>query len=50
MENKQEVLEVCMQLQGCNLIGFTETWWDSSHDQSAAMDGYRIFRKDRTVW
>ncbi|KAK4819807.1 hypothetical protein QYF61_011601 [Mycteria americana] len=24
-----------------------ETWWDDSHNWSAAMDGYKLFRKDR---
>lgn len=26
-----------------------ETWWDSSCDWKAAMDGYVLFRKDRMV-
>lgn len=25
-------LEVCVQLQGYDLIAITETWWDSYHD------------------
>ena len=32
MGNKQDELEICVQLQGHNLIANTETWWDSSHD------------------
>ncbi|XP_050769715.1 macrophage immunometabolism regulator-like [Gymnogyps californianus] len=36
-----------MQVQGYDLVGITETWWDSSHDWSVAMEGYSIFRKDR---
>ena len=24
-----------------------ETWWDGSHDWSAAVDGYKLFRRDR---
>ncbi|GAB0207210.1 hypothetical protein GRJ2_003186600 [Grus japonensis] len=47
MGNKQEELEVCVQLQGHDLIAITETWWDSSHDWNAVMDGYILFRKDR---
>ena len=47
MGNKQEELEVCVQSQGRDLIAITETWWDSSHDWSVVMDGYRLFRKDR---
>ncbi|GAB0187691.1 hypothetical protein GRJ2_001234400 [Grus japonensis] len=45
--NKQEELETCVCLQGCDLIGITETWWDSSYDWSVGMEGYRLFRKDR---
>jgi len=48
--NEQEDLEVCVLLQGYYLTGITDLWWDSSHDRSGAMDGYRLFRKDRTVW
>jgi len=47
MGNKQEELEVCVWSQGHNLIAVTETWWDSSHDWNAVMDGYTLFRKDR---
>lgn len=45
MGNKQEELEVCVQLQGYNLIGITEMCWDSSHNWSAAVN--KLFRKDR---
>ncbi|GAB0185452.1 hypothetical protein GRJ2_001010500 [Grus japonensis] len=45
--NKQEELETCVSLQGYDLIGITETWWDSSYDWSVGMEGYRLFRKDR---
>ncbi|GAB0208248.1 hypothetical protein GRJ2_003290500 [Grus japonensis] len=47
MGNKQEELETCVCLQGYDLIGITETWWDSSYDCSVGMEGYRLFRKDR---
>ena len=49
MGNKQEELEACIRLQGNDLIGITEIWWDSSQDWSAAMDRYRrrLFKKDR---
>ncbi|PKU28913.1 mitochondrial fission process protein 1 [Limosa lapponica baueri] len=30
-----------------DLVAVTETWWDKSHDWSAAIDGYRLFRRDR---
>lgn len=39
--NKQEDLEVCVQLKDCSLIGVTEMWWDSPHNWSAALEGYR---------
>ena len=35
------------QLQSVNFIQVTDMWWDSSHDWSAVMDGYRFFRKNR---
>ncbi|GAB0178597.1 hypothetical protein GRJ2_000325000 [Grus japonensis] len=47
MGNKQEELETCVCLQGYDLIGITETSWDSSYDWSVGMEGYRLFRKDR---
>ncbi|GAB0210150.1 hypothetical protein GRJ2_003480800 [Grus japonensis] len=47
MGNKQEELEMCVRLQGYDLIGITETWWDSSCDWSVGMEGHRLFRKDR---
>jgi len=45
--NKQEELEICVQSQGLDLTAIRETWWDSSHDWNAVMDGYTLFRKDR---
>jgi len=45
--NKQEELEMCAHLWGYDVIGITETWWDSSCDWSIGMGGYRLFRKDR---
>jgi len=44
--NKQEELEAIIQQDGYDLVAITETWWDSSHDWHAVMDGYRTFRKD----
>ncbi|GAB0209553.1 hypothetical protein GRJ2_003421000 [Grus japonensis] len=38
---------MCTHLQGCDLIGITERWWDGSYDWSVGMEGYRLFRKDR---
>ncbi|KAM9591177.1 uncharacterized protein ACIBXB_006074 isoform 2-T3 [Morphnus guianensis] len=47
MGNKQEELDPCERLQGYDLIGIMETWWDGSYDWSVGMEGYRLFRKDR---
>lgn len=44
--NKRE-LEAIVQQAGYNLVAITEMWWDHSHDWSAAMSGYKLFRKDR---
>ena len=44
--NKQEELEAIVRLANCAIVAITETWWDHSHDWSAAMDGYKLFRRD----
>ena len=30
-----------------DLVVITEAWWDHSHNWSAAVNGYKLFRKDR---
>lgn len=45
--NKQEELEATVQLENYDLIGVTETWLDKAHDWSAAVSGYKLFRRDR---
>lgn len=47
MGNKQGELELCMQLQGYDLVAITETSWDNSHDWNVFMDGFVLFRMDR---
>ncbi|KAJ7428093.1 mitochondrial fission process protein 1 [Pitangus sulphuratus] len=47
MGNKQEEQEAIMQQESYDVVAITETWWDDSHDWSAAMDGYKLFRRDR---
>ena len=47
MGNKHNELDICVQLQGCNLVGIMEMRWGGSHDWSIAMEGYRLIRKDR---
>jgi len=44
---KQEELETIVQQDSYDLGAITETWWDDFHDWSAAMDGYKLFRRDR---
>jgi len=38
---------MCTRLWSYEIIGITETWWDSSYDWSIGKGGYRLFRKDR---
>ena len=45
MGNKQEELEAVVQQDRYDLVTNTETWWDDSHDWSAAIDGYKLFRR-----
>ncbi|GAB0209318.1 hypothetical protein GRJ2_003397500 [Grus japonensis] len=47
MGNKQEKLEAAVQLENYDIVAITETRWDESHNWSAAMDGYKLFRRDR---
>ncbi|KAM9591497.1 uncharacterized protein ACIBXB_006298 [Morphnus guianensis] len=47
MVNKQQELEAIVQQDRYDLVAITETWWDDSHEWSAAMDGYKLFRRDR---
>jgi len=51
MSNKplllEHQLEATMLLESCDLVAITETWWDKSHDWSVAINGYRLFRRDR---
>lgn len=44
---KQEEPEAIVQQENYDLVDTTETWWDHSHDWSAALGGYRLFRRDR---
>jgi len=30
-----------------DIVAITEMWWDILHNWSAAMDGYKLFRRDR---
>jgi len=47
MDNKQEELVAIVQQDSYDLGAITEIWWDDFHDWSVAMDGYKLFRRDR---
>ncbi|KAK4832250.1 hypothetical protein QYF61_021602 [Mycteria americana] len=47
MGNKQQELEAIVQQEKCDIVAVTETWWDDSCNWSAAMDGYKLFRRQR---
>ncbi|KAK4813839.1 hypothetical protein QYF61_001937 [Mycteria americana] len=47
MGNKQEELEAIVHQENYDMVAITETRWDDSHNWSAAMDGYKLFRRDR---
>ncbi|KAK4810539.1 hypothetical protein QYF61_004502 [Mycteria americana] len=47
MGNKQEELEAIVHQENYDMVAITETWWDDSHNWTAAMDGYKLFRRDR---
>ncbi|KAF4800318.1 hypothetical protein TURU_045888 [Turdus rufiventris] len=33
--------------QSCEVVAILETWWDDSHSCGVALDGYKLFRRDR---
>ncbi|PKU44302.1 rna-directed dna polymerase from mobile element jockey-like [Limosa lapponica baueri] len=45
--NKQEELEATVLLESYDIVAITETWWDESYVWSVAVDGYKLFRRDR---
>ena len=47
MGDKQEELEAMVQQQSCDVIAITEMWWDNSQSWSTALDGHKLFRRDR---
>lgn len=47
MGNTREESGMCACLHDSDAIGITGTQWNDSHDWSVAMEGYRLFRKDR---
>ncbi|PKU49639.1 nipped-b-like protein [Limosa lapponica baueri] len=47
MGNKQEELEAIVRHESYDIVAIMETWWNESNDWSAAMEGYKLFRRDR---
>ena len=47
MGNKWDKLEAIVQQDNYDVVAITETWWDDCHDWNAAMNGYKLFRRDR---
>ncbi|PKU36968.1 hypothetical protein llap_12730 [Limosa lapponica baueri] len=47
MGNKQEELEATVLLESYDTVAITETWWDESYNWSVAIEGYKLFRRDR---
>ncbi|PKU43642.1 nipped-b-like protein [Limosa lapponica baueri] len=47
MGNKQEELEAIVRHESYDVVAITETWWDESNDWSAAMESYKLLRRDR---
>ncbi|PKU27536.1 rna-directed dna polymerase from mobile element jockey-like [Limosa lapponica baueri] len=48
MGNKQDELEAIVQQDSYDVVAITETWWVDYHDDwHAAMNGYKLFRRDR---
>ncbi|PKU39070.1 nedd4-binding protein 2-like 2 [Limosa lapponica baueri] len=39
--------EATMLLESYDIVTITETWWDESYDWSVAIEGYKLFRRDR---
>jgi len=44
---KQEELEAIEQLENYDIVAITETWWGDLCNWSAAMDVYKLSRRDR---
>lgn len=49
MGNKQEEMEAIVWQANCDIVTNAEIWWDHSHDWTAAMDAYKLIRRDRQL-
>jgi len=36
-----------MLLENHDTVAVTDIWWDDSHDWNVAIDGYKLFRRER---
>lgn len=45
IENTHSELVICVQLQGYDLVGIMEAWWNGSHYWSVTMERYRLLGK-----
>ncbi|PKU44107.1 rna-directed dna polymerase from mobile element jockey-like [Limosa lapponica baueri] len=45
--NKQDELEVIVQQDSYDIVAIMETWWDDGHDWNAAMNVYKLLRRNR---
>jgi len=47
MGKEQEELEAIVRSANYDSVAIKETWWDHLPDSSAAVGGYKRFRRDR---
>lgn len=47
MGNRQEEWEAIAKKENYDIVVIMETCWDDSQNRSAAIDGYKLFRRDR---
>lgn len=47
MGNKKEELQATVKLEIFDLITIAEIWSDESHDCNTAIDGYKLFLRNR---
>ena len=46
----KQKLEATVLLESYDLVAIAETWWDESHDWSAALNSYRLLRRYRQLY
>ncbi|CAJ0940904.1 unnamed protein product [Ranitomeya imitator] len=48
LANKMDTLELMVLEHNYDMVGISETWLDESHDWAVNLQGYSLFRNDRT--